>query len=209
LQSVKEKLSPFKFIEFKYITVFATSYSRSLVDYCIEIIDQPRIFQWNLLNSWIYEYSCVDIDGVLCEDPSEEQNDDGENYLHFLQHARPKYIPPCKIDILVTSRLEKYRTQTEAWLKKHGVDFQQLEMLDLPDKETRIRLGIHAKFKSKIYQHYNRTALFIESSKFQSEEIHKQTGKNVFCVENMTFYSRKFNNHGNYFMRLWNNLKRD
>jgi len=83
LQLVKEKLSHLNFIEFKYITVFATSDSISLVDYCMEIIDQPRIFQWNLLNSWIYEYSCVDIDGVLCEDPSEEQNDDAENYLVF------------------------------------------------------------------------------------------------------------------------------
>jgi uncharacterized HAD superfamily protein len=206
MQLVKEKLSPFNFIEFKYITVFATSESRFLVDYCMEIIDRPRIFQWNLLNSWIYEFSCVDIDGVLCEDPSEEQNDDGENYLHFLQNAQPKYLPPCKIDVLVTSRLEKYRSHTEAWLKKHGVQYQQLEMLDLPDKETRVRLGIHATFKSNIYRKFDRTALFIESSKYQSEEIHKQTGKNVFCIENMNFYPIASKRDNNYFKRVWSNF---
>ena len=208
LESVKVKLSQFKFIDFKYLTVFATSESRFLVDYCIEIIDQPRIFQWNLLNSWIFEYSCVDIDGVLCEDPSEEQNDDGVNYLHFLQHARPKYLPPCKVDVLVTSRLEKYRSQTEAWLKKHDIQYHKLEMLDLPDKETRVRLGIHATFKSDIYRKYDRVALFIESSKYQSEEIHKQTGKNVFCIENMTFYSNLKKRNDNYFKRVWSNLKK-
>jgi uncharacterized HAD superfamily protein len=208
LGSVKDKLSHFNFIDFKYITVFATSESRSLVDYCMEIIDQPRIFQWNLLNSWIYEYSCVDIDGVLCEDPNVEQNDDGENYLHFLQNAHPKYLPPCKIDVLVTSRLEKYRSQTEAWLNKHGVQYQQLEMLDLPDKETRVRLGIHATFKSNIYRKYDRAALFIESSKYQSEQIHKQTGKNVFCIENMNFYSNAPKMDDNYFKRVWSYLKK-
>jgi uncharacterized HAD superfamily protein/hypoxanthine phosphoribosyltransferase len=208
LQSVKEKLLKFNSIEFKYLSIFATSESRSLVDYCMEIIDQPRVFQWNLLNSWIFEYSCVDIDGVLCEDPTEEQNDDGLNYLHFLQHARPKYLPPCKVDVLVTSRLEKYRQETETWLKKHGIQYHKLEMLDLPDKETRVRLGIHATFKSCIYRKYDQSALFIESSKYQSEEIHKQTGKNVFCIENMNFYPNIKKSNDNYFKRVWSNLKK-
>lgn len=208
LRKSKEKLFQFTSIDFKYLAVFATSESKSLVDFCLEVIDNPRIFQWNLMNSWIFEYSCVDIDGVLCEDPTEEENDDGEKYIHFLQHTQPKYLPSCKIDVLVTSRLEKYRSQTELWLKKHCIQYKQLEMLDLPDKETRLRLGIHATFKSKIYQKYNRTALFIESSKFQSEKIHIQTGKNVFCVENMTFYHKRNDRKNNYFKRIWKNLKR-
>jgi uncharacterized HAD superfamily protein len=208
LQKVKEKLLQFSSIGFKYLVVFATSDSKSLVDYSLEIIDQPRVFQWNLLNSWIYEYSCVDIDGVLCEDPTDEENDDGEKYKIFLQQAAPKYLPPCMIEVLVTSRLEKYRSLTEEWLKKHSIQYKHLEMLDLPNKETRVRLGIHAKFKSKIYMQYNCTALFIESSKFQSEQIYNQTGRNVFCVENMTFYQKKKEEDNNYLKRLWNNLKR-
>jgi uncharacterized HAD superfamily protein len=110
--------------------------------------------------------------------------------------------------VLVTSRLEKYRSHTEAWLKKHGVQYQHLEMLDLPDKETRVRLGIHATFKSNIYRKYERSALFIESSKYQSEEIHKQTGKNVFCIENMIFYPNTQRRDNNYFKRVWSNLKK-
>jgi uncharacterized HAD superfamily protein/hypoxanthine phosphoribosyltransferase len=208
LHIVKEKLSQFHSVDFKYLTIFATSDSRSLVDCCLEIIDHPRVFQWNLMNSWIFEYSCVDIDGVLCEDPTAEENDDGEKYKHFLHNALPKYLPPCNVDVLVTSRLEKYRLQTEFWLRKHGVKYNNLEMLDLPDKETRVKLGAHAIFKSKIYHKYDRTALFIESSKSQSESIHNDTGKNVFCVETMTFYFKRMDNNENYLKRLWRNLKK-
>lgn len=209
LQVIKEKISKFNSIYFNYLTVFATSDSRLLVDYCMEIIDHPRVFQWNLLNSWIFEYSCVDIDGVLCEDPTEEENDDGEKYIHFLHNALPKYLPPCNVDILVTNRLEKYRLQTESWLRKNRVTYNHLVMLDLPDKETRVKLGAHASFKSKIYQQYNRAVLFIESSKIQSESIHNLTAKNVFCVENMTFYHKKVEHNGSYLKRVWRNLKKD
>ena len=81
-------------------------------------------------------------------------------------------------------------------------------MLNLPDKETRVRLGIHATFKSDIYRQYERTALFIESSRFQSEGIHQQTNKNVFCVENMTFYHRQKNNNDKSLKEIWKNLRK-
>jgi uncharacterized HAD superfamily protein len=208
LKEVKQKLSSLNSIHFKFLSVFATTDSREMVDYCLEIIDKPRVFQWNLLNSWVYEYSCVDIDGVLCEDPSEEENDDGERYLEFLKNARPKYLPSCVVAVLVTSRLEKYRRQTEDWLSKHSVQYGKLVMLDLPDKKQRVKLGIHSSFKSKVYQEFNQTGLFIESSKYQSEGIHNYTGKNVFCVENMTFYHKRQDIKNNYLKRIWKILKR-
>ncbi len=208
LNEVKKKLNYLNTLEFKYLSVFATSDTNGMVDHCLEIINKPRVFQWNLLNSWIYEYSCVDIDGVLCEDPSEEENDDGEKYLEFLLNARPKYTPPCKIDVLVTSRLEKYRSQTEVWLSKNGILYNNLEMLNVPDKKTRVRLGIHASFKADIYKKYVKTALFIESSKCQSETIHSMSGKNVFCVENMLFYSTVHKQPQKGFTNLWRFLKK-
>ena len=208
LKEVKQKLNSLKSIHFNYFSVFATSDSKGMVDHYLEIIDNPRVFQWNILNSWVYEYSCVDIDGVLCEDPSEEENDDGERYLEFLENARPKFLPSCNVSVLVTSRLEKYRRQTEDWLSRHGVQYRKLVMLDLPDKKTRVKLGIHSSFKSKVYQEFNQTGLFIESSKSQSEGIHKFTGKNVFCVENMTFYHRRQDIKNNYLKSVWKNLKK-
>ena len=37
--------------------------------------------------------SCLDIDGVLCRDPSPEENDDGPRYEKFLTETNPLVIP--------------------------------------------------------------------------------------------------------------------
>jgi hypothetical protein len=72
-----------------------------------------RYFQWNILNHTTLEKACFDIDGVFA-DPLPEQNDDGE-YIDFILNAPPLFIPGSKIGTIVTSRLEKYRIQTETW----------------------------------------------------------------------------------------------
>jgi uncharacterized HAD superfamily protein/hypoxanthine phosphoribosyltransferase len=186
-KSIK-KVSEFGDFDITTLAVYASEDSVTYVDFYFKILNFPRIFQWNLLNSWIYEYSCVDIDGVLCEDPTDDQNDDAENYLKFLLNAKAKYVPSCRIGVLVTNRLEKYRGPTEEWLYTNNIKYNKLIMLDLPDKLTRIKLGVHSTFKSEVYNKNINHLLFIESSKFQAIEINKITGRNVFCVENMTFY---------------------
>ena len=140
------------------------------------------MFQWNYLNgNWINK-SCFDIDGVLCVDPTEEENDDGEKYKAFLRSAKPLFIPKFKIHTLVTSRLEKYRSETELWLKEHDVDYGNLIMLNLPSKEERIRQNAHAKFKAETYAKLKDTILFVESERNQAIEIAQITGKPCICV---------------------------
>ena len=140
------------------------------------------MFQWNYLNHINIETSCFDMDGVLCEDPTDEQNDDGEKYIEFLINARPLFIPQYKIRAIVTSRLEKYRTYTEDWLKKHNVMYENLYMLNLPNKEARIKANAHAKFKSKVYKKLSKTKYFYESDREQAIEIFNLTGKPTICV---------------------------
>lgn len=174
-----------------YLTVFASPESKHLVDVYFEEVSLPRAFEWNLLHSWVYEYSCVDIDGVLCEDPSEDQNDDGDAYREFLANAIPRFLPKCKVHSLVTSRLEKYRPETEAWLHKHGIEFNRLVMMDLPDKAARVKSGGHGKHKANAYAADDKAILFIESSRYQAEEIFRITGKPVFSVEGFHFYPHR------------------
>lgn len=57
----------------------------------------------------------MDIDGVLCADPTPEENDDGEKYRHFLLNTPPLFIPKVTIGTLVTSRLEKYRPRRKPY----------------------------------------------------------------------------------------------
>lgn len=90
------------------------------------------------------ERSCIDLDGILCKDPTNDENDDGQNYRHFLINVEPLLRPSVEIGWIVTRRLEKYRKLTEEWLRKHSIKYKNLVMMNLPDKATRVALGNHA-----------------------------------------------------------------
>lgn len=167
----------------KYCAVYYTPENGDLADYAFEAIPTPRYFQWNIFNHTTLEKACFDIDGVLCVDPSDEQNDDGPLYKAFLLNAAPLYIPGAKIGTIVTSRLEKYRSETETWLQANGVDYDKLVMLDLPDMKARQKANNHAGHKAKEYQSSNYN-LFIESDLGQAIEINRATKKPVYCTEN-------------------------
>lgn len=167
----------------KYCAIYFTPENKNLADIAFEAIPTPRYFQWNIFNHTTLEKACFDIDGVLCVDPSKEQNDDGALYKSFLLNAAPLYIPGSKIGTIVTSRLEKYRIETETWLKNNGIHYDKLVMLDLPDMKARQKANNHAGHKAKEYQlgNYN---LFVESDLGQAIEINRKTKKPVFCTEN-------------------------
>jgi uncharacterized HAD superfamily protein len=130
----------------------------------------------------LLEKCCVDIDGVLCKDPTEEENDDGDRYEQFLCEAKTLFIPSKTIGYLVTNRLEKYRRQTETWLAKNNVKYNHLIMLDLPSKEARLKANNHGGFKASVYLKYD-CSLFIESSEWQARQIANISNKPVYCVD--------------------------
>lgn len=169
-----------------YCCIYGVYEATSSVDIIFEYVPLPRIFEWNIFHHSAVNFMCFDIDGVLCKDPTPEQNDDGEEYRRFILNAEPLFLPTQKIRSLVTSRLEKYREETKVWLEKHGVEYENLYMLDLPDAETRRKLGVHAKFKSSVYGRDIVSKLFVESELRQSIEISNSTGKDVFCTETMS-----------------------
>ena len=170
------------------LAIYSSEKFRQDVDYTFSYLPMPRIFEWNVFHHQALSDACVDIDGVLCVDPTELQNDDGECYRQFLLNAQPLFIPTAPISVLVTNRLEKYRSETEFWLKQHGVEYDKLVMLDLPSKAERQRLGIHAKNKADYFRSSNHQ-LFIESEAKQAQYICKRASKAVYCVDNGEFYS--------------------
>jgi uncharacterized HAD superfamily protein len=159
--------------------VYASSRGTSAVDIYFEQVDMPRVFAWNLFHRNELDHCCVDIDGVLCHDPTQDENDDGPRYLRFLESATPLARPTYRIGHLVTSRLEKYREPTVRWLQAHGIKFSQLHMLDLPSAEERRRRGCHAEFKARVYRSIVDATLFIESDPTQALEIARLSGKPV------------------------------
>lgn len=165
-----------------FAAVYGTYERYEETDFVFEVVQQPRLFQWNFMHHKFLGQSCVDIDGVLCLDPTNEENDDGPAYQRFLAEAHPLYVPTHRIASLVTSRLEKYRSETEGWLRKRGIEYDELVMLDLPSKAERQRLGAHGRFKAEVYRRSN-AILFIESAHNQAVNIAKLSGKPVLCVE--------------------------
>lgn len=171
-----------------YCVVYSSKKSAHKPNIYFEIVSQPRVFEWNVMHRPDLVQCCVDIDGVLCLDPTETENDDGEAYINFLRNVPPLIVPSYRIGHLVTSRLEKYRSETESWLKKHGFIYDHLHMLDLPDAETRRRMGSHASFKAEVFRSLRDTELFIESEKNQAITIANIAGKPALCFSTQVMH---------------------
>ena len=168
------------------MTVYVTDETKNIPDIYFEVCNPPRMFEWNYLHHKNLVNACFDIDGVLCVDPTPEQNDDGEKYIDFVRNAPLRVAPSFKIGYLVTSRLEKYRGDTEYWLKKNNIKYDHLIMMQFKTKEERIRSGSHGKFKGEVYSRFKETNLFVESELRQAKEIAEISGKVVFCTENQS-----------------------
>jgi uncharacterized HAD superfamily protein len=171
-----------------YGAVFATQKTARLVDVYAELLEQPRVFEWNFMHHKLLANACVDFDGVLCNDPTTAENDDGKEYRKFLAEAKPLYQPTREIGWIVTSRLEKYRAETVQWLKDYSIHYRELRMLQLPTAEERRRLNCHAQFKAEQFIQTG-ASWFIESNAKQAAEICQKSGKDVIELENMQLIS--------------------
>ena len=174
-------------IEIVYGAVYVKPGNEYMVDYSYKPMATPRIFEWNVFHGYWANRACLDIDGVLCRDPVGWENDDGPKYEVFLKTATPRFIPSVKVAALVTNRLERYRPQTERWLRQYNVDYGKLIMHPARSKEERIRAGNHAVRKAEIYKD-PAYELFIESSERQAKTISKMARKPVLCTDTNELY---------------------
>ncbi|WCT74326.1 phosphoribosyltransferase [Sphingomonas naphthae] len=165
-----------------YCAVYGAGGDHPEVDLTLESVAHPRIFQWNLMRHNRLATACFDIDGVLCADPEHHENDDGPLYEQFVLNARPLLVPGVRIGHLVTSRLERFRPQTEAWLDARGIEYDRLWMIDLPTAEERRRLKAHAPHKARVYRETG-ACLFVESEDRQAQTIAELSGLPVLSIE--------------------------
>jgi orotate phosphoribosyltransferase len=163
-----------------YACVYVAPESQDKVDFWCEVVPPPRVFEWNLMHHSFLDDACMDIDGVLCRDPTPEENDDGPGYRAFVANVEPLLIPTVRIGHLVTSRLEKYRELTVSWLSRHRVNYRELVMMNYATKDERIAAGSHAEFKAQVYKR-TEALLFVESDREQAGAIARLSGWPVFC----------------------------
>ncbi len=182
INQVKNRLALVN-VEKIYLAAIVEPHAVNMVDLFFAVVPSPRMFEWNYMHHGFLKYCCVDFDGVLCRDPTPEENDDGENYRNFILNATPKFIPSQPIGMIVTARLKKYAEESKFWLRKHKVPYGSLVMLNLESAEQRRALGLHANFKAQVYSELKNAELFIESDWNQARIIAHLSRKDVFCVE--------------------------
>lgn len=154
-------------------------------DIWLEVVGGPRVFAWNLWKHIRLPRWGFDFDGVLCRDPENHENDDGERYMDFLYRAEPLFLPARPLGHIVTGRLERYRAQTEAWLHRYGIQFESLKMMPYANKAERMAAmhggGGRGGWKAREAKRLG-VELFIESSPKQAGIIAREAGIPVWCT---------------------------
>lgn len=163
--------------------IYATPVGAPLVDfYSRQVPTLRHFFAWNVMHHNAIETWCVDIDGVLCRDCLVEEDDEGDRYARFLETAEPLFLPTAKVGWLVTGRLERHRSATEAWLQRHGVSYDKLVMHPAGSNAERKASGGGGRFKGDFYRKVQ-AGLFIESNAWEADQISRMSGKPVLCMD--------------------------
>lgn len=165
--------------------------STSLVDLYHAIVPHPKLYEWNILHRKVASYwdsgkVGFDMDGVICENCPPNVDNSEASYVNWLKNAKPYLIPNYTIDVIISSRLEKYRGETESWLAKHGVKYGELVLWNIPTKGD--RNSRFAQYKVEQLLKY-KPDLFLESHLGQAEHIWKATKIPTLCIDEMVLFS--------------------
>ncbi len=159
--------------------VYATAHSTSAVDRWCEIVDQPRVFEWNLLHHPLANSFGFDLDGIFCPDPVVGPDGDGAEMAAFYRDAPVRIAPTYPVGAIITSRTHDHEDVTRQWLADHSVGYDEIHFFP-GSADARRALGLHAAYKARVYAASD-LALFVESDPSQAYEIQRITGRPVVC----------------------------
>jgi adenine/guanine phosphoribosyltransferase-like PRPP-binding protein len=168
-------------------SLFVEKRSKDKVDLYYKLLTKNFFFEWNLAHATYGARLGVDMDGVLCDEPPVEVDMDEQRYVAWIKNARPNIIPTYTIEVIVTNRLEKYRTITEEWLKRHNVKYRHLIMLNIPSKRLRTPENMIGN-KIKAVKQFD-LRWFWESSWTEAQAIYKACRIPVLCMDKMVLFS--------------------
>lgn len=167
--------------------VYANDFTKDMIDFYSQIINGSRMFQWNFCGIKATKDFCWDLDGAICTDPT-MYDDDGEQYQREILHdVRPLYLPQVEVRAIITNRIERWRPETEAWLKVHGVRYQHLIMQPYPTAEERRRNSKPHEYKANWLTELN-GSLFVESDEKVAVRISELTGRPTLSIETMRLH---------------------
>lgn len=157
-----------------YAAVYVRPEQSAAVDLAATILPSPHLFEWNLFNGApligktanpvLHGGIALDFDGIICHD-DQSGGPIGSPYLLPCRHSVP---------LILTGRYEKHRDVTEAWLHKHGVHCDRLQMKPDNCKKS------YAEYKAE-HLAASDCRMMVESCPQQAEQIWRLTGKPVLC----------------------------
>lgn len=178
-----------------YAAVYVNPLAHKKPDIWAVDLGWPHLLEWNIFNSILSPSMAVDFDGILCRDCHAGADDDGPRYLDFIRNAQPLYVPRrVPIPLIVTARIEKYRADTEAWLRRQGINWHRLVMHPAATTRERMRDDIPA-YKARHYKAWaakHRAApgpiIFCESEDWQAVRIAQLSGRMTICPHTAGVY---------------------
>ena len=183
--SIKDFKSTFNEDAF-YCAVYAHPSAKHNVDFFARELRPPHLLEWNLFNSTHIEHALLDFDGIFSPNVPYDICIDEERYVEYIKNVKPFYhrIPKRKCKGIVTARLEKYRSITEDWLRRYGVDYGFLKMFPTEDEAKRDRNHVEesSSFKAEVFSKSD-AHFFIESEPPEAAKIREKSGKLVVCPE--------------------------
>jgi orotate phosphoribosyltransferase len=170
-----------------YAALYHRPLSRGNPDLWARELESPHFFEWHCFNSGhmsgnvthpcLQAGSVLDMDGIVCRDPT-VSDDDEEGYAKFVAEAPQLWVPrakPCRA--ILTARLERHRTATEEWLRRHGARYDRLVMMDVPTHRDR---GDVAAWKARELAAVA-PSMYFESSPLMARRIRELWGGTVLC----------------------------
>lgn len=160
--------------------------TEGLVDTYFRSVLPPYFFEWELMDEKPTDVIGMDLDGVICEECPSGSDDDELKYLNWLRNARSYLVPHYEVDFIVSNRLERYRTETEEWLRKQGIRYRELRLWDLESKNERNGRWTENKIEVLMAA---KPDLFLESDDSQAMAIWSATKIPTICTDKMILYS--------------------
>lgn len=175
------------------------------VDHHVKLCPSPHLFEWNLMNTlmmspldetnlqdpYLGDGAALDFDGIICQDP--QWGDDRADNLDWLLNLKPnRYIPRrCRVKLIITNRLEKWRAATDEWCKKWGVTYEKMIMSPYDTVQERDdnypQCAVNLKGKAYLESKCN---LYIESDPIQAQLIFEYSKKPVLCPPSAQLFQK-------------------
>lgn len=181
MKEAKERLSVLgDTLKLTFAAVYVVPDAADEVDLVFEKLALPRLFEWNFSHHSYLSRSCVNMDGVIWDlNPSELGACSVD--ASFLASTSPMFNFTALIGCLTTALHERYRKETEAWLKSKGINYGRLVMRGTSASSGEAELTSEA-LAAETYRE-SAAILLIESDIKRAARSAQLAGKPVLAVK--------------------------